>query len=81
VNRLALGKLESLHCLETRMYSSRWTSCVLLTAATATQLGYLVVVVEDFCADLPSVHDRVMRSYHAFMFAIARSYRIREDRP
>lgn len=46
------------------------STCTLSTAGTATQLGYLVAVVDDCCADLPSEHDRVLRSYHPFMFGI-----------
>jgi nicotinamidase-related amidase len=32
------------------------STCVLLTAATATQLGYLVSVVSDCCADRETAH-------------------------
>lgn len=37
--------------------------CVLLTAASAAQRGYLVSVVEDCCADAPDAHDRTMNDY------------------
>jgi nicotinamidase-related amidase len=37
--------------------------CVLLTAATAAQRGYLVGVVEDCCADSPEAHEHVIQSY------------------
>jgi ureidoacrylate peracid hydrolase len=57
------------------------STCVLLTAATATQLGYLVTLVEDCCADRPPFHDWVLRAYHPFMFGITRSDRLGADRP
>ena len=37
--------------------------CVLLTAATAAQRGYLVGVVEDCCADSPEAHEQVLQGY------------------
>ncbi len=37
--------------------------CVLLTAATAAQRGYLVGIVEDCCADKPDAHDHTLRRY------------------
>ena len=37
--------------------------CVLLTAATAAQRGYLVGVVEDCCADRPEAHEQVLQGY------------------
>lgn len=37
--------------------------CVLLTAATAAQRGYLVGLVEDCCADSPDAHDHTMQRY------------------
>ncbi len=37
--------------------------CVLLTAATAAQRGYLVGLVEDCCADSPEAHDHILRGY------------------
>ncbi len=37
--------------------------CVLLTAATAAQRGYLVGIVEDCCADKPDAHDHTLRQY------------------
>ncbi|HYJ67626.1 MAG TPA: isochorismatase family cysteine hydrolase [Nocardioidaceae bacterium] len=57
------------------------STCVLLTAATATQRGYLVALVEDCCADRQRFHDYVLRAYHPFMFGITRSDRISHDRP
>jgi nicotinamidase-related amidase len=56
------------------------STCVLLTAATATQLGYLVALVEDCCADEPPFHDRVLRTY-PFIFGTTRSDRLGLDRP
>lgn len=41
--------------------------CVLLTAATAAQRGYLVGVVEDCCADSPQAHEHVLQAY-SFIF-------------
>jgi ureidoacrylate peracid hydrolase len=57
------------------------STCVLLTAATATQLGYLVAVVEDCCADRLSFHDWVLRAYYPFMFEATSSDRLSQDRP
>lgn len=37
--------------------------CVLLTAATAAQRGYLVSLVEDCCADEPQAHAHTMQRY------------------
>jgi len=37
--------------------------CVLLTAATAAQKGYLVAVVEDCCADKPEAHWHTLDRY------------------
>ena len=37
--------------------------CVLLTAATAAQRGYLVAIVEDCCADKPDAHDHTLQRY------------------
>ncbi len=37
--------------------------CVLLTAATAAQRGYLVGVVEDCCADSPEAHEQTLQGY------------------
>jgi ureidoacrylate peracid hydrolase len=55
------------------------STCVLLTAASATQLGYLVAVVADCCADHPSNHEQVLATY-PFMFSVTRSSRLAEDR-
>ena len=37
--------------------------CVLLTAATAAQRGYLVGIVEECCADSPEAHEQVLQGY------------------
>jgi len=37
--------------------------CVLLTAASAAQRGYLTAVVEDCCADRSAMHDHVLDNY------------------
>ena len=39
------------------------STCVLFTATSAMQLGYLVGVVEDAAADAPAIHERVLRQY------------------
>jgi ureidoacrylate peracid hydrolase len=41
--------------------------CVLFTAASAAQLGFLAAVVEDCCADSLEKHDRTLDEYQ-FMF-------------
>ena len=41
--------------------------CVLFTAASAAQLGFLAAVVEDCCADSPEEHERTLDEYQ-FMF-------------
>lgn len=41
--------------------------CVLFTAASAAQLGFLAAVVEDCCADSPEKHERTLDEYQ-FMF-------------
>lgn len=37
--------------------------CVLLTAATAAQCGYLVGIIEDCCADSPEAHEQTLQGY------------------
>jgi nicotinamidase-related amidase len=37
--------------------------CVLLTAASAAQMGFLVAVVEDCCADDPWAHEWTLERY------------------
>ena len=41
--------------------------CVFLTSVSAMQMGYLVAMVEDCCADEPAAHDHVFSRYD-FMF-------------
>lgn len=37
--------------------------CVLLTAASAAQRGYVTAIVEDCCADRSTMHDHVLDNY------------------
>lgn len=53
--------------------------CVLLTAAAAAQRGYLVALVEDCCADIPSAHAHTVERY-PFVFSRTTSKRITADR-
>jgi nicotinamidase-related amidase len=41
--------------------------CVFLTTASAAQLGFLTGVVEDCCADEPTIHDQTLERYQ-FIF-------------
>ena len=43
------------------------STCVLLTAASAAQLGFLTAVVDDCCADEPSAHGQTLERYQ-FVF-------------
>jgi nicotinamidase-related amidase len=43
------------------------STCVLFTASSATQLGFLSAVVSDCCADEPTLHDIVLERYQ-FIF-------------
>jgi nicotinamidase-related amidase len=43
------------------------STCVLLTAAAAAQLGFLTAVVDDCCADEPSAHEQTLDRYQ-FIF-------------
>ena len=43
--------------------------CVLLTAASAAQRGYLVSVIEDCCADKPEAHVHTLERY-PFIFDV-----------
>ena len=51
------------------------STCVLFTASTATQLGYLVSVVSDCCSDRDEVHHATLAAY-PFVFGTARSDQI-----
>jgi nicotinamidase-related amidase len=52
--------------------------CVLFTAASAAQLGFLATVVEDCCADHPEKHERTLDEYQ-FMFDRTTTDAIREQ--
>ena len=56
------------------------STCVLFTASTATQLGYLVAVVADCCGDLAGRHQQVVDGY-PFVFSCTSSTRLDADRP
>jgi nicotinamidase-related amidase len=53
--------------------------CVLLTAASAAQKGYLVAVVEDCCADQPSAHEHTLERY-PFIFTRTTVGQVAADR-
>lgn len=53
--------------------------CVLLTAASAAQKGYLVSVVEDCCADQPEAHRHTLERY-PFIFSRTTVEQINADR-
>lgn len=42
--------------------------CVLLTTASAAQLGFLAMVVSDCCADYPEAHAIALKRYKGFLF-------------
>ena len=52
--------------------------CVLLTAASAAQQGYLVGIVEDCCADEPEVHQQTLERY-PFIFTRTATHSIPVD--
>ena len=51
------------------------STCVLFTAATATQRGYLVSVVSDCCSDREDVHEATLATY-PFVFGTVRSAQV-----
>lgn len=55
------------------------STCVLFTASTATQLGYLVSVVSDCCSDRQEVHEATLVNY-PFVFDTVRSDQIADRR-
>jgi nicotinamidase-related amidase len=55
------------------------STCVLFTASTATQLGYLVSVVSDCCSDSEEMHHSTLAGY-PFVFGTVRSDQIAERR-
>ncbi|MGB8859649.1 MAG: isochorismatase family cysteine hydrolase [Ilumatobacteraceae bacterium] len=46
------------------------STCVLFTAATATQLGYLVTVLDDCCADFEEAHTTTLAGYQFIFDAV-----------
>ena len=48
------------------------STCVLFTASTATQLGYLVTVLGDCCSDVGDAHAATLAAY-PFVFEVAPS--------
>lgn len=55
------------------------STCVVFTASSATQLGYLVAVVEDCCGDRAGIHEQTLETY-PFVFSRTRSDRLDADR-
>lgn len=55
------------------------STCVLFTASTATQLGYLVSVLSDCCSDTDDAHASTLAAYR-FVFDTVRSTEIAERR-
>jgi len=53
--------------------------CVLLTAASAAQQGYLVALVEDCCADEPAAHEQALGRY-PFIFGRVKVAQISANR-
>ena len=51
------------------------STCVLFTASSATQLGFLSAVISDCCADEPTIHNTVLERYQ-FIFDPIRSTEI-----
>lgn len=45
--------------------------CVLFTAASAAQLGFLATILSDCCADYPEAHAIALKRYRGFMLDIA----------
>ena len=43
------------------------STCVLFTASSATQLGFLSAVISDCCADEPTIHSTILERYQ-FVF-------------
>lgn len=54
--------------------------CVLFTAATAAQKGFLVGIVEDCCGDLPAAHDHTLQRY-PFVFCRTKLAKINDNWP
>ncbi|MGD9091402.1 MAG: cysteine hydrolase [Anaerolineales bacterium] len=56
------------------------STCVLFTASSATQLGFLSAVISDCCADEPTMHSTILERYR-FIFDTVRSDEIIECVP
>jgi nicotinamidase-related amidase len=56
------------------------STCVLFTASSATQLGFLSAVVSDCCADEPVIHETIIERYQ-FIFDQIRTDQILEMIP
>lgn len=54
--------------------------CVLLTALSAYQDGYLVTVVSDCCADYPEAHDLALKRYHGWLMEAVTSIDLEASR-
>lgn len=52
--------------------------CLLLTAASAAQRGYLVAMVEDCCGDEPAAHRHALERY-PFIFSLTKVDQISSD--
>ena len=55
------------------------STCVLFTAATATQLGYLVSVMSDCCSDFEDAYSATLAA-HPFVFDVLTSSEIVQRR-
>jgi nicotinamidase-related amidase len=53
------------------------STCVLFTASSATQLGFLSAVISDCCADEPTIHSTILERYQ-FIFDQIKSDQILE---
>jgi hypothetical protein len=51
---------------------------VFLTTASAAQLGFLAAIVEDCCADEPSIHEQTLERYQ-FIFDRTTTDTLRTD--
>jgi ureidoacrylate peracid hydrolase len=47
--------------------------CVIFTAASASQKGFLAAIVSDCCADYPEAHALALRRYRGFLLDVATS--------
>jgi nicotinamidase-related amidase len=50
--------------------------CVVFTAASAAQLGFLAAIVEDCCADYPEAHAIALRRFRGFLLDVVSSEEI-----